>query len=67
MNEVFNVSVPKAAALMGKHQDFVREGLKQGVFPFGYAVKTSGKYSYYISSAKFEECTGIKVVNDETV
>jgi hypothetical protein len=65
--DAFNVPVPVAAAKMQKHQDFVREGLKQGVFPFGYAVKTSGKYSYYISSVKFYECTGIKVEKDEII
>lgn len=60
-NEVFNVSVETAAKLMHKKNNFVYEGLRQGIFPWGYAVQTSKQWSYYISSAKFTECTGIKV------
>jgi hypothetical protein len=37
-------------------------GLQDGVFPFGYAVKISGKrFSYYISPKKFSEYTGLAV------
>ena len=43
------------------YDDFVYEGLRQGIFPWGYAVKTSSTWSYYINSMKFTECTGIKV------
>lgn len=67
MTEVFNVPVPLAARKMNKHVEFLYVGLQQGVFPFGYAVKTSGRYSYYISSLKFEEYTGIKVEKDEVI
>lgn len=56
-----NLTCHGAAVLMHKHESFVRNGLKQGVFPFGYAVKGRGnRYSYYISSKKFTEFTGIK-------
>ena len=56
-----NMTCHEAAVLMHKHESFVRNGLKQGVFPFGYAVKGRGnRYSYYISSKKFTEFTGIK-------
>ncbi|MFA9375565.1 MAG: helix-turn-helix domain-containing protein [Lachnotalea sp.] len=61
-NQTFNVPVPIAAKLMGKSNDFVYEGLKQGIFPFGYAVKMSSVYTFFISSTKFTECTGIPVV-----
>ena len=43
------------------YDDFVYECLRQGIFPWGYAVKTSSTWSYYINSMKFTECTGIKV------
>lgn len=59
--EVFNVPVETAAKLMHKKNNFVYEGLRQGIFPWGYAVKTSSTWSYYISSMKFTECTGIQV------
>lgn len=60
-SEVFNVPVEMAAKLMHKKNNFVYEGLQQGVFPWGYAVKTSSQWSYFISSAKFTEYTGIPV------
>lgn len=59
--DTFNVPVTLAARLMGKNVEFVYMGLQQGLFPFGYAVKTSTRYSYFISSQKFEEYTGIRV------
>lgn len=36
------------------------ETLRDGVFPWGYAVKLTN-WSYFISSVKFTEYTGIKV------
>ena len=65
--KVFNVPVAVAAKLMNKNVEFLYMGLQQGIFPFGYGVKTSTKYSYFISSVKFEEYTGIKVNGHETV
>jgi hypothetical protein len=56
------LKVKDVARLMGVTENFVRKGLRDGLLPFGYAVKTSSEYTYYISPVKFEECTGIKVV-----
>lgn len=58
----FNVPVEVVAKLMHKKNSFVYEGLRQGIFPWGYAVKTSSQWSYYISSKKFTEHTGIPVI-----
>jgi len=55
-----NLPVTVAAKLMGKSPKWVAKGLQDGVFPWGYAVHTTG-WSYFISSVKFEEYTGIKV------
>lgn len=55
------LTVKEAADLMGATQQFVRCGLAEGKFPWGYAVKTSSKWTYFISAPKFEECTGIKL------
>ena len=56
------LSVEEAAALMGVSQQFVRVGMQQGILPWGYAVRVSGKrYSYFISPKKFTEHTGIDV------
>lgn len=51
-----------AAQLMRKSERFVRLGLQEGRFPWGYAVQTSpNKWTYFISVKKFSECTGIEV------
>lgn len=57
---VINLPVPLVAQLMGKSKEFVMQGLRDGVFPWGYAVKLT-RWSYFISSVKFTEYTGIKV------
>lgn len=55
------ISVKEAAALMGATEDFVRVGIRQGVFPWGYAVRVSGdRYTYYINREKFEKAELIK-------
>ena len=47
---------------MGVGKQMLRQGLKNGDFPFGYAVKMpSGKYRYYISPSKFSDFTGCEV------
>lgn len=57
---VFNVPVKLVAKLMKKSDEWVRQGLRDGVFPWGYAVKLS-KWSYFINSKKFTEYTGIQI------
>lgn len=55
------LSVTKVAKLLGASEQFVRIGLQQGVFPWGYAVKMSTQWTYVITKQKFEEETGIEV------
>lgn len=55
------LSVSKVAKLMNVSEQFVRVGLQKGQLPFGYAVKTSSKWTYFISPTKFTEATGILV------
>lgn len=57
---VLNLPVTLAAKLMGKSRDWITRGLQDGVFPWGYAVKMKD-WSYFISSVKFTEYTGIEV------
>lgn len=59
--EISNLPVMVAAQLMGKSKKFVYQGLQEGKFPWGYAVKIGTNWSYYISPIKFTEYTGIKV------
>lgn len=63
-NTVFNVPVWLAAKLMQKNPVWIRKGLQDGRFPWGYAVHT-GKWNYWISSKKFEEYTGIVIPVNE--
>ena len=55
------LSVAMTAKLMNVSEQFIRVGLQKGIFPFGYAVKMSSQWTYFISKQKFEEKTGIKV------
>lgn len=57
-NTDVNLSVRDAARLMHKSKDWIEQGLRDGVFPWGYAVKLKN-WSYFISAAKFTEHTGI--------
>lgn len=61
IQEGANLPVQKAAQLMGKSKEFVYQGLRDGVFPWGYGVKIGKKWSYYISPAAFTKHTGIAV------
>jgi hypothetical protein len=49
---------------MNVSEQFVRIGLQKGVFPWGYAVKMSSRWTYFISPEKFTEHTGIQVMCD---
>ena len=55
-----NISILKAANLMGKSKQFLRVGLQRGIFPFGYAIKSdnSSKWNYYINPFQFYEYIG---------
>ena len=57
---VVNLPVTLAAKLMNKSKEWVMQGLRDGIFPWGYAVKLTN-WSYFISSVKFTECTGIEI------
>lgn len=52
------ISIQKASQLMGKSQQFVRIGLQRNLLPFGVAIKTSNRYSYYISPKQFYDYVG---------
>lgn len=58
------MSVKDVAKLMNASEQFVRRGLQAGIFPWGYAVKTSNRYTYWISKVKFTMYTGIEVTNE---
>lgn len=53
-----NISIKKAANLLGKSEQFVRVGLQKGIFPFGNAIKLSSKWTYSIIPAAFYNYIG---------
>lgn len=61
MKDSNRMSVAAAARLMGASEQFIRIGMQQNQLPIGFAVKTSGQWTYVITKQKFEEATGIKV------
>lgn len=58
-----NLPIPLVAKLMRKSKGWVEEGLQQGCFPWGYAVKMK-KWSYWVNGRKFFELEGIPVPAD---
>lgn len=52
---IAQMSVQEAAQELGKTEQFVRIGLQQGRFPWGYAVKMGREHSYFINRKKFRE------------
>lgn len=64
-NEVRDGKIPRllpevAATYLGMDKDTVRKGLRQGVFPWGYAVQTSEhRWAYFINARRFAEIEGI--------
>lgn len=63
VKQKITLTVQEAARLMQKRPSYVAQGLQEGRpgFEFGSAVRTSGKWSYFISAPKFTEITGIPV------
>lgn len=51
-----------AGKLMRMNHKTVEDGLKQGLFPWGYAIKTSeNHHRYFINAKRFAEIEGIDV------
>ena len=55
-----NIPVAEAAKIMKKDQQFIRQGMIQGILPIGTVFKKEGsnQYDYYISPKLFWEYTG---------
>lgn len=51
---VERMSVTEAADMMQMSPETVRQGLQQGVFPWGYGIKTtSTRWTYFINAKRF--------------
>jgi len=55
-----NISIQEASKIMGKSEQFIRQGIIDGFLPIGIAFKRNGSshYSYYIIPKKLYEFTG---------
>ena len=55
------LDVQDAARMMGINQKTVRQGLQQGVFPWGYGIHTSeNRWVYFINAKRFAEIERIE-------
>lgn len=54
------ITIERAAQIMGVSPQTVRVGLQKGVFPFGVALKMPGssRYTYVIYAAEFQRLYG---------
>lgn len=51
-----------AGKLMRMNHKTVEHGLRQGVFPWGYAIKTSeNRHRYFVNARRFAEVEGVEV------
>ena len=56
------LDVEKAARLLQMNHNTVRKGLQQGVFPWGYAIKTSeNHWCYFINAKRFSDIEGVAI------
>lgn len=61
------LSPDEAARFMGVRVGFIRKGLQENRFPFGWAVQTGkdGTWTYWIGRKRFFETTGLKEEDEE--
>lgn len=60
--KVRKLLVTDAARLLGMGVQTVRDGLQQGVFPWGYAIKTGeNRWTYFINATRFAEIERISL------
>jgi len=61
-----NIPVTTVAKIIGKDQQFIRQGIIKGILPIGAAYKKdrSEKYDFYISPKLLYEYTGFYFDDD---
>jgi transcriptional regulator with XRE-family HTH domain len=56
------LDVTEVAKVMHMNHNTIRKGLQQGVFPWGYAIRTSeNRWVYFINAKRFAEIEGVTV------
>ena len=61
---IAQISVENAASVMRLSVETMRKGLQQRVFCWGYAIKVSSKWRYFINAKRFAEVEGVEVPAD---
>lgn len=60
--KIARLTPEEAAELLGMSKNTVRAGLRDGVFPWGYAIHGGGgKWIYFINAKRFAEVEGIAI------
>ena len=63
----FDVKIPRlrprdVARMMGMTEKTVGQGLREGVFPWGYAIQgEKGRYTYFINARRFAEIEKVEL------
>lgn len=59
---IAEIRTKDVGSLMRMNHKTVEEGLKQGVFPWGYAIKTSDNHHrYFVNAHRFAEIEGVEI------
>lgn len=59
---ISEIRTNNVGTLMRMNHKTVEDGLKQGVFPWGYAIKTSdNRYRYFVNAQRFAEIEGVEI------
>lgn len=67
MTDEHLASVEEVARAFHRSVDTIKAGLKQGVFPWGYAVKCDGgNWAYIINRKRFEQIEMINLTEGES-
>jgi hypothetical protein len=62
LGPIKRLTVEQAANLLDASKTTVSKGLQQGVFPWGYAIKTTEKsWTYIINADSFSRIEGVRV------
>ncbi len=54
-NKIPRLTVTETARIMGMAQQTVANGLQEGVFPWGYAIRNGRGWTYFINARHFAE------------
>lgn len=65
--KVKRLTPDEVAVIMGTTATIIRNGLQDGVFPWGYAVRGNGdRYVYIINAKKFCEAEGVSGLSTDS-